>query len=391
MQRTAVTRDLFVTEISPASAAALPTVVGNTRAIQPSARASFAIVDASGRALASVALAEPEDVAAHTGLGRAQADRIAWLADVRRVAGPVGERAVALALYAAGQHARIHGRTQVAIDPTDDGSGLARLLALAPSSGTTTHVGRLDVALARSFAAVQSEADPIAPDFLVSTIETRLRGYFERMWQGRWFRAVDDGTLGRAQYVYTLSNMHQFVRYTTRILGRCVAAADDTELRQHFVRHLQGEVNHELIIERDLAALGEDLDHVLRTMAPNAATRQFMAAQESAIAFHRDPVLLLAAPLAAEGISGHLDGRFMAALHRNAARWGVVEPARVTRFFASHIEYDGGDDGHWSSTMAILAAYLRDEAALARFHSMLEVTTEAMLRCYDSWIDELPL
>jgi hypothetical protein len=116
-----------------------------------------------------------------------------------------------------------------------------------------------------------------------------------------------------------------------------------------------------------------------------------MAAQEAAIGFHRDPVLQMAAPLAAEGISGHLDGAFMDALHRNVARWGVSEPERVTRFYSSHIDYDGGDDGHWETTMAMLAQHLRSETALARFLSMLRVTTDAMLRCYDSWIDEMPL
>ena len=116
-----------------------------------------------------------------------------------------------------------------------------------------------------------------------------------------------------------------------------------------------------------------------------------MAAQEAAIGFHRDPVLLMAAPLAAEGISGHLDQRFMDALHRNVARWGVTEPDRVTRFYSSHIDYDGGDDGHWETTMTMLATHLRDETTLTRFTSLLRVTTDAMLRCYDSWIDDLSL
>ena len=137
--------------------------------------------------------------------------------------------------------------------------------------------------------------------------------------------------------------------------------------------------------------LGEDVEFVVQRMSPNLATRQFMAAQESAIGFHRDPVLLMAAPLAAEGISGHLDQRFMDALHESVARWGVPEPERVTRFYSSHIDFDGGDDGHWQGTMTMLAAHLRDETALARFMSMLRVTTDSMLRCYDSWIDEMPL
>lgn len=352
--------------------------------------------------LASVVLdLDPGTMSANTGLPVAQLSQVAWLSDVRRVAGLEGERAQSLALYAALQRARLEQRHQIGVTAVDDSTPLQRLLGLVPIAGLAgvdadrgrfRHFAqRVDIALARTFAAAQSEGDPIAPTFLVREIDTFLRGYFERMWQTQWFRAVEQGTLTRTQYVYTLSSMHQFVRYTTRILARCVAASEDSQLRLHFLRHLQGEINHEVIIERDLAVLGEDVDFVVGRMSPNLATRSFMAAQESAIGFHGDPILLMAAPLAAEGISGHLDQRFMAALHANVARWGVPEPERVTRFYSSHIDYDGGDDGHWEQTMAMLANHLRDETALARFVSMLRVTTDAMLRCYDSWIDEMPL
>jgi hypothetical protein len=345
---------------------------------------------------------DPASIGVTTGQSTSRMAAVAWLADVRRVPGALGERAQSLALYAALQQARLENRQQLGVTSVDDATPLSRLLALTPIAGLSGvdvpgrggfrhHAQRVDVALARSFAAAQSADDPIVPTFLAAEVGAQLHRYFERMWQTRWFRAVEGGTLTRAQYVYTLSNMHQFVRYTTRILARCVAASDDAQLRLHFLRHLQGEINHEVIIERDLAVLGEDIPYVVEHMAANLATRQFMAAQEAAIGFHRDPVLLMAAPLAAEGISGHLDQRFMDALHAHVARWGIVEPERVTRFYSSHIDFDGGDDGHWEGTMAMLATHLCDEAALARFVSMLRVTTDAMLRCYDSWIDERPL
>jgi thiaminase len=360
------------------------------------------VLDASGTALASAVLAlDPTEIATVTGLPASRLDRVAWIVDLRRAPGPAGERAQDLALYAALQRARLADRQQIGVTVVDDDTPLSRALGLAPLDAPAIDVPgrgsfrpraqRVDVALARTFAAAQSAEDPIAPDFLVREVDAFLRGYFERMWRTQWFRAVQHDTLTRTQYVYTLSNMHQFVRFTTRILARCVAASDDAQLRLHFLRHLQGEINHEVIIERDLAVLGEDVAYVVDRMSPNLATRQFMAAQEAAIGFHRDPVLLMAAPLAAEGISGHLDGAFMEALHRNVARWGVSEPERVTRFYSSHIDYDGGDDGHWETTMAMLAQHLRSETALARFLSMLRVTTDAMLRCYDSWIDEMPL
>ncbi|HHO53903.1 MAG TPA: hypothetical protein ENK18_24280, partial [Deltaproteobacteria bacterium] len=151
------------------------------------------------------------------------------------------------------------------------------------------------------------------------------------------------------------------------------------------------EINHELIIEADLEALGVDAGYVRSAMAPNPDTRRFMAAQESAVGFHQDPLLMLAAPLAAEGIAGRLDGRFVEALHANLARWGIDEPRRATRFFTSHIEFDGGDDGHWAHTVSVLERYIQDEAQLQQFLSFLAVTTSAMEGCYNSWCTDLSI
>lgn len=296
-------------------------------------------------------------------------------------------------LYAGLREARIAGCTEVLAKLESGDAWMASLIDLRPIEGAEgVMTQRLDVALARTAAALAKDPDHrLSPNYLADEVGEHLGGFFERIYGSRWFRAVYDQTLTRGQYVYTLSNMHQFVRFTTRILGKCVANAEDPALRVHFIRHLQEEINHERIIERDLEALGEDVDYVRDAMPPNLATRQFMAAQESAIAFHRDPVLLLAAPLAAEGISGHLDGAFMEALHSCAARWGVEDPSRITRFYSSHIDFDGGEDGHWEATVKVLATYLTDETKLARFLSVLAATTHAMERCYDSWIDDIRL
>jgi len=277
------------------------------------------------------------------------------------------------------------------VEPGD--ASLAQTLDLRPVAGASDLVAqRLDIALDRAASAIEVSGLPnLDPEYLVGEVGAHLEGFFERIQASTWFRAVYEQTITRGQYVYTLSNMHQFVRFTTRILGRCVANAQDSALRLHFARHLSEEVNHELIIERDLTALGEDVDFVRERMAPNLPTRQFMAAQESAIAFHRDPILLLAAPLAAEGISGHLDAAFLDALHEVARTWGVPDPSRVTRFYSSHMDFDGGDDGHWEQTVAVLSTYLTDETKLSRFLSVLAATTVAMERCYDSWIDDIAL
>jgi hypothetical protein len=397
---TPVTGEIALVEIITDAA-----IAGRVEQTQPGPRPStlLGVVDGDGTLLATAGIdLEPEAIAGRTGLPRERVATAAWLTGVTRAPGAHGQRAEHVAVYAALQRARIAGRHEVGATVVDDATPFTRQLGLAPLPGTDRidvaglgsfrHTAqRLDVALARAFEAADSASDPIAPAYLVREIGEFMTRYFDRIWNTAWFRAVADGTLTRGQYVYTLSNMHQFVRFTTRILGRCVAHADDPKLRVHFIRHLQEEVNHELIIERDLAAMGEDVAFVVQRMSPNLATRQFMAAQESAIGFHMDPILLMAAPLAAEGISGHLDQEFMDDLHANVRRWGVPDPERVTRFYSSHIELDGGDDGHWESTMHTLAAHVRTETALARFLSLLRVTTDAMVRCYDSWVQDLAL
>ncbi len=324
------------------------------------------------------------------GLPTERLTRVAQLGEIYGLSDPTTRLQ---SLYDELRQARVAGCTEVLARVMPGDGALAEAMDLRPVPGASHLVGqRLDIAIARAAAAIETSALPsLEPKYLAAEVGAHLEAFFARIQAGRWFRAVYDKTITRGQYVYTLSNMHQFVRFTTRILGRCVANAQDSELRRHFALHLSEEVNHELIIERDLAALGEDVDFVREKMAPNLPTRQFMAAQESAIAFHRDPILLMAAPLAAEGISGHLDGAFLDALHEVARGWGVSDPTRVTRFYSSHMDYDGGDDGHWESTVAMLSTYLTDETKLSRFLSVLAATTHAMEQCYDSWIADIQL
>ena len=47
--------------------------------------------------------------------------------------------------------------------------------------------------------------------------------------------------------------------------------------------------------------------------------------------------------------------------------------------------------GQAQSTMDVLVTHIRDEATLSWFMSMLRVITYAMIRCYDSWVDDIAL
>jgi hypothetical protein len=200
---------------------------------------------------------------------------------------------------------------------------------------------------------------------------------------------VFEGTLVREQLVYALSNMHQFVRWTTRLLGLAVGSSHARRLRDHFLAHLSGEINHELIIERDLAHLGADVGYVLDGMVPTPGTRHFMAVQESLIGMHGDPRAFMASPLAAEGVASHLTPDFLQALEDVVAGWGVPEPRKAITFFTSHVQTDGGDDGHWETTLGLVGEHLRSEADLVRFLGGLRASMAALTRAYDEYVDDL--
>jgi hypothetical protein len=315
---------------------------------------------------------------------------------------PSGDQQTLIALlgYAAARRGRLWRRHEVVAHTVAVASRDTDLfdMQILPQA-ELIHVGglsfaakasRVDAVLHRTFARLAVGAEAISSEYLASELLDDLYDYFDRMWHTSWFNAIYEGRLARQQYVYTLIQTYQFVQWTTRLLGRCVAASSDRELRTHFINHLSGEVNHEIIIERDMEHLGEDTSFMISGSAPNIGNREFMAAQESSIGFYNDPVMLMATPLAAEGLAAHMDAGFVDALIHCVEKWGVSEPAKAIRFFTSHITFDGGDDGHWISTVHSLARHLTTEARLAMFISTLRLATEGQERAYNSYVDDLP-
>ncbi len=301
--------------------------------------------------------------------------------------------ATALLAYAVLRQARIFRRPTVFARAGTIDDRLSALLAPKPLvKASPSHLGvRVDMGLSRAAAACAREGEPLLPAFLASEVIAAVYAFVARIYASGFFRAVDEGTLSREQYVHMLGQTHQYVRYTTRILGRCVAHSDSTELRSHFIKHLTGEVNHEMIIERDLAHLGEDPLFVRDEMAPNGPTAQFTLAELALISHFQDPYLLTAAPLAAEGMSAHLSQAWIDRLNGIIAGWGVERPELATRFLSSHIDFDSGDDGHWEGSVQMLAHYLVDEQRLARFIAVLAACTDALERSYAAAVDDMAL
>ena len=217
-------------------------------------------------------------------------------------------------------------------------------------------------------------------DEAVAALDRHARAFADNA----WCRAAAAGRLTREQYVAALADTHQYVRDTPRLLALAISITRDEDLGDHLTRHFRGEQKHDRLLESDLRYLGADLDYVLRGRVPALATLTFMAVQESALAWGRDPVGFLAAPFVAEGIVARVDPGIFRDLAANIRRWGYGEPARALRFLTSHVREDGGDDGHWARTVRVLAAHLRDDLVQRRFLAALHLAADAFTRSYES-------
>jgi hypothetical protein len=208
-----------------------------------------------------------------------------------------------------------------------------------------------------------------------------------RFYENPWFNHVAAGTLTRGQYVEFLANNYQFVRWTTRILARVASLTDDDDLRNHYLHHLSGEIDHEKIIERDLAYLGADVEYVRHHMAPCVDIGHFTGVQEGLVGFRADPVTLLAVPLAIESLTAHLTGTFLADLEACVQKWGYAEPSRATAYLRSHIPLDGGEDGHWERTRQIIHQFVKSEPQTQRFLGVVRMVIVALDRALRSYVE----
>ncbi|MCU1499864.1 MAG: hypothetical protein JWM47_3817 [Acidimicrobiales bacterium] len=265
---------------------------------------------------------------------------------------------------------------------------LADLLGMSPLPQGDRWAAPLDRSSHYLYAACEPKArEHITGRFVdeaLATLARRARGFADNA----WCRAVRDGRLGREQYVAALANTHQYVRYTPRLLARAIALAEEEELRNHFTRHFRGEQNHDRLVEADLRYLGADVEYVTGAMVPSTGTQAFMVVQESGIGFYGDYVRFLAAPFVAEGLSASLEPEFLDSLEDCIRSWGYDDPTRATRFLRSHVEFDGGGDGHFAQVAAVLARILSDDTVQQRFLNTLHLAADAFHRSYDGYAEE---
>ncbi len=230
----------------------------------------------------------------------------------------------------------------------------------------------------------------IKENFITELLEIH-RNWMDRFYHGAWAQSILNGTLKKEQYIYSLYNLHQYVRQTTRLCARCVAHSDNLNLRNHYINHFKGEINHELLIEHDLKTLSADLEYLHESHVPHPATKEFMMVQESTIGYYQDPILMLACPMAAEGIAAHMDEHFIDKLHQTIGSWGIEKPEEAARFLTSHIRTDGGEDGHWLAVVSILKKALKDEHYQQQFLSVLTAAMNGFERGFNMNVTDMKL
>ena len=309
---------------------------------------------------------------------------------------PGYERLLPALFYAIGRRARIEGATTLLAPVRDLNASDTAVLGLRPTphGSIADHqlaAQRIDLFMHRTWNAMVESGTTPELTLLATEVEETIQRWVAGGKEWSFFKALREHKLAREQYVYTLSNTYQYVRHTTRVIGRAIGASVDPDLRKHWIGHLNGEINHEVIIERDLKHMNEDVDYVMRHMAPSRVTQEFMAIQESMIAYHNDPVLMMASPLAAEAITAHLDQQFVDDLLACAKSWGIEEPKRACQFLISHMNTDGGEDGHWRMSIEILPKLIRDEARLSLFLTTNASSRRAIEGVFTDPVDDMAI
>lgn len=317
-----------------------------------------------------------------------------WFIDSIWLAPDVGLAEVsAIAVYAAVKSARIYNK-DIAITIKDKNTNfpimtLMKAHEIKTIDNKNTLLGqRVDYILLSLADSLPDDAEDYITKEFVQDLYKMFFRWYDKYNKSTWCTAIINKTLTKRQYVSTLYNLHSYVQYTTRLCARAIAFSNDMFLRNNYIDHFRGEINHEILIEKDLLQLGEDVEYLKKYYIPNIKTKAFMTLQESTIGFYQDPVLLLACPFVAEGVSANFRTELLDNLEVIIGSWGIKDPQKAMRFLNSHVKFDGGEDGHWEGVIEILPMYLKTEYDRQRFISIAKFGMDSILNSFDSNVDE---
>jgi hypothetical protein len=320
-----------------------------------------------------------------------------FIEEIRLLEDASAAEALSLLLYGTLRSARILGaKTFVMNEPRGRllESESAHRLPYPATGAQRGNCGFIDRSMLAIHEALPAEDRRALETLHADEIVATVNAWIEEFYRCKWVTLVHERALTREQYVRYLHDIHCFVRQTTQHLARAVELAPDIELRNHFIEHLKGEINHELWIEADLKNLGLDPAYLRESYLPNTATRQFMAMQETLLKFYRDPVIFMACPLVAEGTAAMMTPRFLESLEQCVRSWGVEKPAKAMTFTRSHMITDAGTanrDGHWILTARMIGKYVRSERRLQEFLSFMRGLMDSYRNGVDQSIEDASL
>ncbi len=250
----------------------------------------------------------------------------------------------------------------------------------------------IDYVTYRSFQTMSKALREFASNALMpAELMFKVENGIDDFYNTKWYLKVMDETLTKDQYIAALSNIHLYVKWTTRLLATVVGQTEERELRGDLLHHLEGEVDHELMLERDLEALDWDVGFVQHAMSPNPEIIKFMAMQQSLASFERDPVMFLVAPLVAEGLSANMVPEFIHALERCIRSWGITKPKTAMSFLHSHIYTDGGDKGHWQAVQKTISKRISSESRFQHALNLTEAMFVSMCSAYNDFVNDADL
>lgn len=299
-----------------------------------------------------------------------------------------------LIAYFALRQARIWHCQNIIVESSDQSieKSLCQLLKLEPLSHcSNTNAQRLEYAIHLAYEQCDTQQRQFIQTYFIHEILDSFESWVSELFHNSWFTAIKTQTISKEQYIASLFNLHQFVKHTTRLAARCVALCENRELRNHYIYHLKGEVNHEVIIESDLRALRADVNYLLQSHVPHTATAGFIVLQESITGYKRDAVLMLACPFIAEGMTANIGYDFVENLFAAIRSWGIKSPESVSRFLTSHMKTDGGNDGHWLRVIYRIEEFIQTEKDMQEFINVLRLAMSSYAHGLNANIDDLEL
>jgi len=232
--------------------------------------------------------------------------------------------------------------------------------------------------------AIEQVAIPFLKEFVIKKIS--------QIHNNLWFQKVRQKTLSREQYIDTLGNNLKFVQWTTKILARVASITSDRALRNHFLGHMRGEVDHDLWIEDDLNYLGADVKYYRDHKVPEPEIADFMNCQESIVSHYRSPVHYLAVPLTIEAMTAFWPPADMESLKDCVRVWGYSDPAKATKFYSSHIHSDGkAEVGHWHQTFNLLPSYISSEYDVSKMYQIASCVSSSLDRAWEKFASKKSL